>query len=566
MASEEILRRTIHNADGKPFAKFRNIQGSFVTEGFELLVDDVQGDRTGHTAMRVRVPMRRAGFPADTCSSPSRETALRDLIARRFWESARTHARSPIPKTDGGEVYMPRPGQEVLPRGCIRVTEHYVEASFTADLPSKANKVDEEALIDLIFGRISLIVSESMLFSAYNRRKLYSHLETVENADWIRAHLKEKGLAAFVAAGSVLPRREDGLAPMVDAVPFDCDGSLKVVMEVPNGDPVVGMGIPLGFTAVTGAYGSGKSVLAGAVFSGIYDHIPGDGREYVVSDPDAVFIASEPGRPRGEERLSGPVSEMAAVDEALEMGSGLLILDEESSSPCIIRRAFPPQEGDIVPLSAMGPALKERGASMLIVTGDETAIRMADTVLVADRFNIRREGIDQRPGDADAPSVVDRYPLSKGVAFEKGRKDVSTAAPDLRTVEIGEYKVPVPSAGFFDISQTREAAEAIAVAKDMMDGSMTLRQVCEKALAEVEAEDAENGTGMGHARARPIDVAAVLSRHPWMLFVTKGRLRTTLLEACNGVFRPHAWPYPFVVDGEDGSLYRKNADFCGFLT
>lgn len=77
---------------------------------------------------------------------------------------------------------------------------------------------------------------------------------------------------------------------MIDAVPFDCDDSLKVTIEVPNGEPIVGMGIRKGFTAVTGPSGSGKSVLADAVFSGIYDHIPGDGREYVVSDPDAVYV------------------------------------------------------------------------------------------------------------------------------------------------------------------------------------------------------------------------------------------------------------------------------------
>ena len=313
MASEEILRKTLHNADGKPFAKYRNIEGSFVTEEFELFVDEVQGDRTGHTRMRVRVPMKRARFPEDTRSNPSRTAALSDIIARRFWESARTHARSPIPKTDGGEVYMPRPGQEILSRGSVAVTEHYIEARFTADLPSKANKVDEMSAIDLIFGRISLIVSESMLYSAYKQQKLYNHLETAENADWIRGHLKEKGLAAFVAVGSVLPRREDDLAPMVDATPFDCDGSLKVTMEVPNGEPIVGLGIPMGFTALAGPRRSGKSVFADALFAGIYDHIPGDGREYVISDPDAAYVMSEAGRFKDGVRVPGPESEMAAV-------------------------------------------------------------------------------------------------------------------------------------------------------------------------------------------------------------------------------------------------------------
>ncbi|MDO5853252.1 MAG: ABC-ATPase domain-containing protein [Thermoplasmata archaeon] len=521
MASEEILRKTIHNADGKPFAKYRNIEGSFVTEGFELFVDEVQGDRTGHTRMRVRVPMKRAGFPEDLRSNESRVSALRDIIARRFWESARTHARSPIPKTDGGEVYMPRPGQEVLSRGSVVVTEHYVEARFTADLPSKANKVDEMATIDLIFGRISLIVSESMLMSAYKRQKLYSHVETAENADWIRSRLPEMGLAAFVAVGSVLPRREDDLAPMIDAVPFDCDDCLKVTMEVPNGEPIVGMGIPCGYTAVTGAVGSGKSTLADAIFAGVYNHIPGDGREYVVSDPDAVYVMAEAGRPEGEARLSGPASELASVNEAIEAGSHLIIVDEEYSSPCVIRRAFMSPDESGYTLSEIGHSLGESGVSILAVTGDESAVRMADTVLLVDGFRVKKLDVDRLEGGRDAPAVVERYPVAKNVSFEKSRKEVSTAAPAIRTVEIGEYKVQVPVAGFFDQSQTREVADAIAVARDMMDGSLPLREVCQKAIEKVESDDVSEGTGMGHARARAVDMAAVLSRHPQMLFIRR---------------------------------------------
>ena len=145
MASEEILHKTLRNADGKPFAKYKGITNNFTTEAFELLVDEVQNDRAGHSRMRVRVPMRLAGFPEDTYSNESRRTALRDLIARRFWECARTYARSPIPKTDGGEVYIPRPGQEIVERGSVAVTEHYVGVSFTADLPSSGGKVNAMA-------------------------------------------------------------------------------------------------------------------------------------------------------------------------------------------------------------------------------------------------------------------------------------------------------------------------------------------------------------------------------------------------------------------------------------
>lgn len=517
MASEEILRRTLHNADRKPFAKLKNIEGSFVTEGFELFIDEVQGDRTGHTRMRVRVPMKRAAFPDDTYSNESRRNALRDIIARRFWESARTHARSPIPKTDGGEIYIPRPGQEILSRGSVAVTEHYVEARFTADLPSKANKVDEAAMIDLIFGRISLIVSESMLFSAYKRQKLYVHLETAENADWIRDNLESKGLAAFVAVGSVLPRREDDLAPMIDAFPFDCEDRLKVTMDVPNGEPIVGMGIKKGFTIITGPTASGKTSFVDALFSGVYDHIPGDGREYMITSPDAVYVMSEPGRACGERTLSGPESEMEAVAEAIEAGSKLILLDEEFSSPCVIRRAFPPAEGDMRSLSEMAHALGEDGVSVLMVSGDEPAVKLADSVLVMNDFRIRSLDVDRLTSESRFDDIRTRYPVARGVSFEKGRKDVSTSAPSVRMVEIGEYKISVPVAGFFDQGQTREVAEAIGVAKDMMDGSISLKEVCERAIQCVE----ESEYAMECAHARPIDMAMVLSRHPQMIFIKK---------------------------------------------
>ena len=84
MASEEVLRKTLKNADGKPFAKYKGITNNFVLEDFEIIIDEVQNDKTGHTRMRVRVPMKAAGFPADTWDTPVRSMALRHLIARRF--------------------------------------------------------------------------------------------------------------------------------------------------------------------------------------------------------------------------------------------------------------------------------------------------------------------------------------------------------------------------------------------------------------------------------------------------------------------------------------------------
>lgn len=505
-------------------------------------MDEVQNDRAGHSRMRVRVPMKRAGFPEDTFSTPSRAVALRDLIARRFWESARTHARSPIPKTDGGVVYMPRPGQEVLERGSVMVTEHYVEASFTADLPSSGGKVNAQATEELIFGRINTIVSESMLYSSYKPSKLYAHIQTAENADSIRSRLPELGLAAFVAVGSILPRRDDDLAPMVDAVPFDCDDSLKVTVDVPNGEPITGMGIPRGFTVIAGRSRSGKSVLADAVFAGIHDHIPGDGREYVVSDPDACYVMGEAGRPSDAVDVSmflpptsefqdtvrlqaaavpSPVSGIVAVSEAVEMGCGLIVADEEYLDPCVVRRGFLADDDPLVPLSEMGRSMGSQGVSLLMVSGDRSAAELADRVVVMDGFRAKAAEVPRSDSSAKYRRPATRYPVSKNMVFEKGRKEVSTSSQGIRTVEIGEYRVNVPVAGFFDTAQTRAAADAVAVARELMDGSRTMAEVCRAAVEAVMSYDPDNGGTMHRARPRAMDVAAVLNRHPQMLCIQR---------------------------------------------
>lgn len=544
MASEEVLRKTLKNADGKPFVKYKGIENNFVLDDFEIIIDEVQNDRAGHTSMRVRVPMKSAAFPEDTWSTKNREIALRDLIARRFWESARTHARSPIPKTDGGEVYIPRPGQEILERGSVIITKYFVEVRFTADLPSVGGKVCASTTEALIFSRIHTIVSESMFYSAYKQSKLYNHIQTAENAQFIRDSLESKGLVGFVAVGSVLPRREDDLAPMVDAVPFDCDDSLKVTFEVPNGELIVGMGVPSGFTVLTGPSRNGKSVIADSLIAGVYNHIPGDGREYVIALPESSFVMSEGGRPSDSvdismfvgstpefeetsraigQAVSAPMSELVSISEAVEMGSKFLILDEEFSSPSVIRRGFLAEDERIVSVSQLGRSMGEKGVSVVMISGDGSAIRLADRVIMIKGFRASVIEVDRLASDSEYRVPASRYPVSKGIIYEKGRKDVSVVAVSVRTVEIGEYKVNVPVAALYDTAQTRMLADSAIIAKDLMDGSKSMLDVCKEAIGVVLENDlsVENGDGMHHASVRPIDLAAVMNRHPQMLAIQR---------------------------------------------
>jgi predicted ABC-class ATPase len=72
--------------------------------------------------------------------------------------------------------------------------------------------------------------------------------------------------------------------------------SLERTYILPNRGAITGMGLPAGITTIVGGGFHGKSTLLQAIGLGVWNHIPGDGREYVVTNPTAVGIRSEDGR------------------------------------------------------------------------------------------------------------------------------------------------------------------------------------------------------------------------------------------------------------------------------
>ena len=69
-----------------------------------------------------------------------------------------------------------------------------------------------------------------------------------------------------------------------------------MTLDLPHRGPITGMGIPKGVTLIVGGGYHGKSTLLKALELGVYNHIAGDGREYVITDADAVKIRAEDGR------------------------------------------------------------------------------------------------------------------------------------------------------------------------------------------------------------------------------------------------------------------------------
>lgn len=134
---------------------------------------------------------------------------------------------------------------------------------------------------------------------------------------------------------------------MKASVPFTSPDSLRISINLPHKGKITGMGIPKGITLIVGGGYHGKSTLLNALELGVYNHIPGDGREYVITDATAVKLRSEDGRfikdvdismfindlPNKKDTrcfstldASGSTSQAAGIVESMEAGSHLFFL------------------------------------------------------------------------------------------------------------------------------------------------------------------------------------------------------------------------------------------------
>ncbi|MCG6442092.1 ABC-ATPase domain-containing protein, partial [Vibrio parahaemolyticus] len=141
----------------------------------------------------------------------------------------------------------------------------------------------------------------------------------------------------------------------------------------------------------------GKSTLLTALERSIYNHIPGDGRERIVTDGNAMKIRAEDGRcvhnlnlsnyinhlPMAKntsdfstQDASGSTSQAAWLQESIEAGATTLLIDEDTSATNFMIRDERMQalvsKGDepITPLvDRIGQLRDELGISTLVVMG-----------------------------------------------------------------------------------------------------------------------------------------------------------------------------------------------------
>nr|BFF22223.1 hypothetical protein GCM10025732_01880 [Glycomyces mayteni] len=198
-------------------------------------------------------------------------------------------------------------------------------------------------------------------------------------------------------------------------MPFRSPDSLAVEVELPHAGRVRGMGIAPGVTLIVGGGFHGKSTLLRALESGVWDHVPGDGRDFVVADRGAVKVRAEDGRavtgvdvhafvdhlPSGDdtrhfstENASGSTSQAAAIVESLEAGARVLLIDEDTAATNLMIRDARMQElvaKDREPLTPLVDVVRsmadEHGVAVVLVMGGSgDYMDVADRVVLMDAY------------------------------------------------------------------------------------------------------------------------------------------------------------------------------------
>jgi predicted ABC-class ATPase len=397
---ESLLRRI----DGRPYPAFRDLKGRWRLGEVEIAVDHVQGDPfAAPSRLRVFAP---TGIDAATCGDADRRVAAEDWLLRRFGHRLQGERRG---SGRSGELRVYRPGPEILPRSAVRLhADGTAEVRLQAGLPARGRRILGDQAAALLLE--DLPAAALRLRPGRHAAHLDAHIASVCCQRAMRRQLRDRGLVAFVADGAVLPRASGvHREPLADAVPFRTPPALRVSLDTPSG-PIEGMGVPTGITLIVGGGFHGKSTLLQALQWGHLDHLPGDGRERVVCDPDAVKVKAEEGRrvervdisaflrelpggrataPFSTEDASGSTSQAAAIAEAIESGARVLLLDEDSSATNLLvrdarmRRLIAPDKEPITPLVERVRQLHaERGVSLVMVVGGVgDYLAVADTVI-----------------------------------------------------------------------------------------------------------------------------------------------------------------------------------------
>lgn len=526
MQTSNDLKNLLSRIDRRGYPAYKDTRGTYQFPGYVLSIDHVQGDPfAAPSKVSIHVGGRQAGFPAELYRLPCQRIALQDELTRQFGRLANQSSFQAKGSGHSGLISISRCGQEVLERTACQLNPNTGEIVLRLEVgfPANGRTINARELEKILFDLLPRCVQSSLFYRNLDQTRLQAIADLAEDQQATRDMLPQLGLCAFVADGSILPRASGVSAlPMKDAVPFRSPQELSVTLELPHRGKLTGMGIRQGVTLIVGGGYHGKSTLLKALELGVYNHIAGDGREYVITDQSAIKIRSEDGRsicrtdismfindlPNGKdttafvtEDASGSTSQAANVVEALEAGTSLLLIDEDTSATNFMVRDELMQRvihRDMEPITPFIDRVRElytrQGVSTILVAGSSGAyFHVTDTILQMDRYVPKDITALAKQEAAAFPASSTPLPPADTPSFER----CPSPSPEFRGDRIklkalGRDGVSInrETIDLRYVEQLRDGEQSAALGyamvyaqQHLMDGRHTLRQI----VAELEA-------------------------------------------------------------------------------
>jgi len=529
MKNYKELEKILFSMDRKSYSAYKSLKGEYKFEKYILAIDHVQSDPYAPPSkMRVIMDRKICGIPYELTDTKDKNIAVSDFLTRNFYREIQKSGNDSTGTGGSGRIFIDRCGQEILERTSVLIKRDKVEVRFEMGMPARGRRIMGKAAQKIIFEQLPEIVEKSIIYDNLNKKALNEQVILVLDQEYARKMLKEKGLVAFVANDSVLPR-ESGVSdkPMKNAVKFKSPEKFEITLKLPSGKEVSGMGIPKGITLIVGGGYHGKSTLLAALERGVYNHIAQDGRELIISESDAVKIRAEDGRnvekvnisgfinnlPQNKdtrafstENASGSISQAANVAEALEYGTSLLLIDEDTSATNFMirdgrmQKLVAKEKEPITPFIDRVRELYDNfGVStILIVGGSGDYFDVANHVIMMDEYvpkdvtekarEIAKLDENKREFSSNDKfqGVTQRIPLKK--SFSQSGKLDKTKAKGKYSILYGKELIDISGLEqLVDDSQTNCIAVMIDYFKNkVLDEKLTLSQAADRIYEKIE--------------------------------------------------------------------------------
>lgn len=522
------LKNELQRIDGKGYKSYKDLQGQYDFNDYILSIDHVQGDPfASPSRLRVIINKNKANFPEEIIDKDYKKVAVCDFLTRLFNFNINKYGEKIFGSGKSGLISISRCPQEILERTSVVINKDNIEVRFYVGFPAKGRSVLAKELEKILYNVIPNLVLNTLVYDNINKSKLINRVKLMEDQEYLRNELKNKGLIAFVANDSILPR-ESGVSekPLKSSMPFKSPKSLEVEINLPNKGLIKGMGIKKGITLIVGGGYHGKSTLLNALELGIYNHIEGDGREFVITDNTAVKVRAEDGRsikntdislfidnlPNGKdtirfttENASGSTSQAANIVEAIESKSTVLLIDEDTSATNfmirddLMQRLVSKEKEPITPfIEIVKPLYNKKDISTILVIGSSgDYFDVADCVIQMDNYeakdvtkeakSLMRGEINKRIEDKNININLNfNRKLQKGT-IESTYKGVKIKTMGLSNISINNENIDLRAVEQIVDNEQLNAIGTIMkwIEENLMDRNLSLEQCINEAYKQI---------------------------------------------------------------------------------